>query len=484
MLYIDGQWRAAEGAELVSENPATGETIWSGRQATPTDVAAAIGSARRALPAWSELTWERRAEYVQRFGEQLQHEAEHLAGVISQEVGKPRWEALGEVRSMIDKIPTSIEAMRQRRSQQVLELPPGRGVTRYKPHGVVGVFGPFNFPGHIANGQIVPALLAGNSVVFKPSELTPMTAEETVKLWELAGLPAGVLNLVQGAADTGAALVEHRGHDGILFTGSLGVGMKLREALLRRPEAMLALELGGNNALVVQETSEIEAAVYWTIQSAYATGGQRCTCARRLIVPAGNEAYLDRLQAAVPSIGVGRPADRPEPFMGPLIHAKAAAAVLAEQQRLIEHGACSVVECRRLELGPAFVTPGLIDVTDCRLREDQEVFGPLLQVIRVANLQEAIEQAAATQFGLVAAIFSDSRDQFDAFYRGVRAGLINWNRPTTGASGQLPFGGLGRSGNHRPAGFFAIDFCNAPVASLEAERLVLPEVLSPGVQLP
>ena len=221
--------------------------------------------------------------------------------------------------------------------------------------------------------------------------------------------------------------------------------------------------------------------MYWTIQSAYASGGQRCTCARRLIVTRGNDAFLEQLTEATRSIQVGPPDADPQPFIGSLIHAGAVQQVLEAQQKLVAGGATVLVEARRLKSGPAFLSPGLLDVTDCTTREDEEIFGPLLQVIRVGSLKEAIEEANNTRFGLVSALFSDSREDFEAFYDRVNAGLINWNRPTTGASGKLPFGGVGLSGNHRPAGSFTVDFCNVPIASLEENSLELPATLSPGL---
>jgi succinylglutamic semialdehyde dehydrogenase len=481
MQCINGNWIPGTGEEFVSTDPSTGEPAWTGRAATAEDVEQAIRAARQALPNWSGLPVSGRIEILHRFREQLEQHRDRLAEAISREVGKPRWEAAGEVGTMIAKVPVSIEAFHERRSERRIDVAGTQGVTRYKPHGVLAVFGPFNFPGHIANGHIVPALLAGNTVLFKPSELAPLVAEETVKLWEAAGLPPGVLNLVQGGRETGVALAEHPGHDGILFTGSLRTGIALRRTLLERPEAILALELGGNNPLVVHEAGNVDAAVYWTIQSAYATAGQRCTCCRRLIVTDGNETFLERLIEAVPKIRIGLPDDDPPPFHGPLITPEAARRVLEEQQRLEESGGTVLV--RAATGSPeTLVSPGLIDVTECPDREDEEVFGPLLQVIRVATLEEAIREANETRYGLVAGLFSDRREHFETFYSQVRAGLINWNRPTTGASGKLPFGGVGRSGNHRPAGYFTADFCNIPVASLESETLTLPEQPSPGVE--
>jgi len=484
MLYYNGKWTVAHGEEFSSFNPTDGTPVWSGSEASAEDIQAAVNSAQQALPAWARLSIDERASYLFAFRDQLQREKETLARLIVREIGKAHWDATAEVQAMIGKIDVSLKFLKERRSSQEIAVAGGVGAVRYKPHGVLAVYGPFNFPGHLANGQIVPALAAGNTILFKPSELSPGTAEATVKLWEQAGLPAGVLNLIQGGRETGAALARHDGINGILFTGSLKTGIALRTALLEKPEKILTLELGGNNPLVIHRPENISAAVYWTIQSAFVTGGQRCTCARRLIITDGNAEFLQQLISATQQIRIAAPNAQPQPFFGPLIHARAVDKVLWEQQRLLESGAVQLLEAKRLTLGSAFVSPGLIDVTPCHVRSDQEVFGPLLQVVHVPDLAAAIQEANRTQYGLVAAILTADQKDFEAFYDQVRAGLINWNRPTTGASGELPFGGVGRSGNHRPAGAFTVDFCNVPIATLESTSLKLPAHPSPGVPCP
>jgi len=472
------------GEEFSSFNPATGETVWTGREATVQDVDVAVRRARQALSGWARRSVAERAEFLFAFREQLRHQQEELTRIIAREVGKVMWDAATEVQAMIGKIDVSLKFLKERRSPSEIVLPGGRGSTRYKPHGVMAVFGPFNFPGHIANGQIVPALAAGNTVIFKPSEFSPGVAEATVRLWERAGLPQGVLTLIQGGKEAGAALAQHPDINGVLFTGSLKTGIALRKMLLEQPEKILALELGGNNPLVIHRPKDWRGAVYWTVQSAFVTAGQRCTCARRLIVTDGNDEFLDHLPQSVRQIRVDAPDALPSPFFGPLISPMAVDQVLWAQQRLLDSGAQSLLTAERLPLGPAYVSPGLIDITSCHVRSDQEVFGPLLQIVRVPDLSAAIQEANRTQYGLVSALFTKDRADFERFYDESHAGLINWNRPTTGASGELPFGGVGRSGNHRPAGAFAVDFCNLPVATLESDSLVVPDSISPGVTVP
>lgn len=481
--YIDGRWLDGEGETLVSHDPATGEPCWIGRAATPGRVDQAVTAARVAQPAWAARRLNDRIAIIERFKQQLETRREALAETISVETGKPRWESLTEVDAMIGKIPLSIQALRQRRAPEVIDLNSARGEMRYRPLGVLCVFGPFNFPGHVANGHIVPALLAGNTVVFKPSELTPLVAQQTIELWQAAGLPPGVINLVQGARDTGAALAAHDDHDGVLFTGSYRTAVALSRTLADRPEKMLVLELGGNNPLIVHDVGDVRAAAYQAVMSCFVTAGQRCTCARRVIVPRGSngDAFLDAFVHMTQCVRVGRFTDSPEPFMGPVISDAAEDRLLADQQAMIDRGGESLVMMSPRDDAGSFLTPGIIDVTGASERPDVECFGPLAQIIRTDDFEAAIDEANHTRFGLVAGLFSDDRAAFERFAGRLGAGLVNWNRPTTGASSRLAFGGVGRSGNHRPSGYFAADYCSDAIASLQVDHLEFPSPPAPGI---
>ncbi len=462
-----------------SINPATGETVWTGPAATRTEVSAAFGRARSAFRLWSRTPPIDRETCLRNFTRILETRRTVIAGAISSEIGKPTWEALTEVASMIGKVELAITA----HARRTAEFTGGPAITRFRPHGVVAVFGPFNFPGHLPNGHIVPALLAGNTVVFKPSEYAPLVAELYATAWRDAGLPPGALEVVQGGRDTGAAVVDDPGLDGLFFTGSARTGLWLAEKFARTPEKILALELGGNNPLVVWPPRDLGAAALLVVQSAYLTAGQRCTCARRLIVPTGTggDAFLAELIGRIGTIRVGASTDQPEPFMGPVVSAAAATQVLAAQQELVTRGATALVHARLLRPGMGLVSPGLIDVTAVRERRDEEIFGPLLQVIRVPDFPAAIIEANATRYGLAAGLIADDAALFARFRDEVRAGLINWNQQLTGASGAAPFGGVGRSGNHRPSGFFAADYCAYPVASIEIPEVKRPANLPPGL---
>lgn len=386
---------------------------------------------------------------------------------------------------MVGKVAISIQSYRERTGEKSGPLGDATAVLRHKPHGVVAVFGPYNFPGHLPNGHIVPALLAGNCVLFKPSELTPKVAELTVQCWIEAGLPEGVLSLLQGGRETGVALAGHPGIDGLFFTGSSRTGNLLHAQFAGRPEKILALEMGGNNPLIVDQVADVDAAVYTIIQSAFISAGQRCTCARRLLVPQGvwGDALLARLVQVAGQLRVGRFDEQPAPFMGSVISLQAAAQLMQAQQDLLAKGATALLAMTQPQAGAALLTPGILDVTAVHERPDEEFFGPLLQVIRYASFESAIAEANATVYGLAAGLLSDSRARFEQFWLHSRAGIVNWNKQLTGAASTAPFGGIGASGNHRASAYYAADYCAYPVAGLESESLVLPVTLTPGVTL-
>lgn len=460
-----------------STNPATGTPVWSGPAATSAEIDAAVARARAAFPAWSARPIEERSALLLAYAARLTERKADLADLISREIGKPLWEALTEVQAMIGKIDLSIAAHQRR----CADFTGGPAITRFRPHGVVAVLGPYNFPGHLPNGHIVPALLAGNTVLFKPSELAPGVAELTRQIWREAGLPEDVLIVLQGDRATGEPLSAHPDIDGLFFTGGARAGRALSELFSRRPGKILALELGGNNPLVVWPPFNLEAAALLVVQSAFLSAGQRCTCARRLILPAGptGDDLLRRISTLLSRLRVGPPTDRPEPFMGPLVSAEAADRVLHAQAELVSRGATSLVPC--CALSPALLTPGLIEVTHLPDRSDDEIFGPLLQVIRVPTFDQALAEANRTAYGLAAGLLCDDATLYSKFRDTVRAGVINWNQQLTGASGAAPFGGIGASGNHRPSGFFAADYCSYPVAGIELPTLTVPAQLPPGL---
>lgn len=476
-LLIGGAWRAGRGGAFASHDPATGEAVWQGRAADAEDVAEAMAAARLAFPAWSRRPIDERIAIVRAFAGVIEARKDDFAQLISREMGKPHWDSRGEVAAMIGKIELSIRAQAERAGAREEKAAFGASVLSHRAHGVLAVFGPFNFPGHLPNGHIVPALLAGNCILFKPSELTPGVGALMAQAWEEAGLPAGVLSLLQGARDTGSALLAAQGLNGVLFTGSAQTGALIHQTFAGRPDMLLALELGGNNPLIVWPPVDVGTAANLIAHSAFATSGQRCSCARRLIVPEGAEGdkIIDALAALAAKITVGPATQTPEPFMGPLINEHAAVRAEKFEQGLLQLGAKSIVAVKR---DGALVHPAIVDVTGLAT-PDEELFGPVLQVHRVKDFDHALDLANATRFGLAGGLISDDPALWARVKNELRAGVLNWNRPTTGASGAMPFGGPGLSGSLRPSAYYAADYVAYPVATQLAEKAA--PIAAPGL---
>ena len=435
---------------LISYEPASGEELWRGDYS---DVDEAVSRARRAWPEWAALAPSERIERLRRFANEVKREAEGFAELIAREAGKPLWEARTEVDAVVAKVDISVQAYAERTGKKKHDSAlNGSTALRHKPHGVMVVLGPYNFPAHLPNGHIVPALIAGNAVLLKPSEKTPAVGAALIGFMHKAGIPQDVAQVVIGGPDEGKALVAHPGTDGVLFTGSAQVGIAINRKLASNPGKIVALEMGGNNPIVVTNTRKIADAATLIVQSAFTSAGQRCTAARRLIVV---ESMYDELIEAVIELTrkliIGDPLAGQQPFMGPVIDNNTADQLMESFLALITAGGKPLAHMRRLYPDLPFLTPGIIDVTDVPERPDIELFGPLLQVIRVPDLDSAIAEANNTRFGLSASLIGGSPEDYGRFWANIRAGIINWNRPTNGASSAAPFGGIGLSGNHRPA---------------------------------
>ena len=445
----------------------------------------AVERARAAFPGWRGLGFEARAALLRRFRDLVADRQEELAQLIAREVGKALWDARGEAKLVPAKVDVTLgEGMALVEEQTA---GPGARATHH-PRGVLAVLGPFNFPAHLPNGHIVPALATGNCVVFKPSELTPAVGAWLGERLREAGVPAGVFACVQGGAETGQALATARGVDGVLFTGSWAAGRALQEATLDQPGKLLALEMGGKNAVVVLEDADLELAVAETALSICATTGQRCSCASRLFVhEAVIDDFADRLCAVLHGIKIGMPLDEGT-FMGPLVSKRAFVKV---QEHLTAEALGQGETVLRVspDLPAPFVGPGLVRYATSEQRslyQREEIFGPEAALHPIRDLDEGIAATNDSDYGLVASVFTADRRRYEHAIGRVRTGLLNWNKGTIGASGKLPFGGWGKSGNDRPAGITSTLYCTVPQAHLESDGAagLDPETLPPGMPRP
>lgn len=469
---------------IQSTSPADpGDEIGRFAVAGPTEVDQAVERARAAFPAWRDAGLEARSAAIRRFQQVAADAREPLAHLITREMGKAIWDARGEAGLLPPKVDTSLgEGLRY---TETLEAGPGARATHH-PRGVLAVLGPFNFPAHLPNGHIVPALAAGNTVVFKPSELTPAVGAWMAEAWEKADLPPGVLQLVQGGADTGRTLAGHDGVDGVLFTGSWAAGNAIERAALDQPGKLVALELGGKNAIVVMDDADLDLAVAEAAISICATTGQRCSCASRLFVHASLiDAFAEKLAAVLRGVKIGNPLDE-SVFMGPLVSRTAWEKVTRYRGLAAEAGGERILE---VEPGapPPFIGPGLVrfaDATQTHPYCRDEIFGPEAALYPIHSLEEGVAAVNDSDYGLVASVFTADRAAYEHCVGRIETGLLNWNKGTIGASGKLPFGGLKRSGNDRPAGVTASVYCTTPQAHIEHDGGFDAGTLPPGMPRP
>jgi succinylglutamic semialdehyde dehydrogenase len=471
-VFIHGAWRSGRGESLRKLCPATGVVSWEGNSASAEDVADAVADARRASTDWSRAPQGERTRIIEAYADAIGRRAEVIAETISRNMGKAIWDSRGEAQTMKAKIALSIAAQVERAGSKFETAAFGSAHLTHRPHGVMAVYGPFNFPGHLPNGHIVPALLAGNTCVFKPSEQAPGVAALMADAFVEAGLPPGCFNIVHGARETGGALLS-ADINGLLFTGSEKTGRFFHQYFAGRPEVILALEMGGNNPLIIWDPADIDAAADIAAQSAYLTTGQRCSCARRIILPEGEfgDAVVAQMAARASALRIG-PWTDDSVFMGPLVSEMAADQAALFQAELISRGGKPIKALEKTDAGLGFVTAGIIDVTQARKLPDEELFGPLAQIFRVPTFEAAITVANATRFGLSAGIVCDDDARWITAHRELRAGILNRNRPTVGASGAMPFGGPGLSGNFRPGAFYAADYAAWPQSSQVADKAV------------
>ena len=469
--FINSTFTEAHGVEFVSESPNDGEIIFKGNSSTQEDVDAAVSAAKNASENWANLSLEERTPYLKRFIRNVEARKEELSKTISMEIGKPKWEADAEVASVTGKLEPSIDAYKTRCCDIIKHSNNYKGVTRFRPLGVTGIIGPYNYPMHMSNGHILPSLIAGNTVVLKPSEKAPLCAQKIIECWAEACLPTGTINMIHGDAVTVKNLVENEYVNGVFFTGSSVAGEAIGK--IASTNQMLALEMGGDNPIIAWDASNIESAVNTIIQSAFITAGQRCICARRLILP-DNE-FADELVAKLvkttKNITIGKYDDEKTPFYGPLRTSDMVDNSLALQEQMLKHGGIILSKAERLPVGKNFISPAIIDITGTDIKSNNEIFFPFITIKRINTFDEALREANNTEYGLSASLLSENRNLYEKYINKIKAGIVNWNKPTSGSSIWAAFGGIKRSGNFRPSGYLATDAFSYSVASTESDNL-------------
>jgi succinylglutamic semialdehyde dehydrogenase len=479
--FINGCFVVPRGSvrRLVSEDPGdlsrpVGEVLFS-----VSAVAPAVEAARAAFKRWSALGFKERETYLVKFQKALRKSSKALALLITREMGKTFAESEGEVARILTKV-DSARTLEPRLVREVShEAQKGvRGSLRFRPRGVVAVLAPFNLPAHLAVSPAISALATGNAVVLKPSEITPFVGQFLAGLWREARLPAGVFNLVQGTGSVGEALVGHRHVDAILFTGSWRTGSKVREAAAHDPHKLCALEMGGKNAAIVLKDADLALAVPETVKGAYLTTGQRCNATSRILVEkAIAEEFISRFLKETDRLSIGYGTEKGV-FMGPVASKRGFDRVRrflrlapAEGFRVLRAGGVPTLEKKGYYLRPSVHLkegPPRFGARDGTYT-DEELLGPDAAIYVVKNIEEAIALNNRPRYGLVASVFTRSRKNFGRILREAENGLVHWNVSTVQSSSRLPFGGLKRSGNDRPAGFFTPYLCTIPTASLEKE---------------
>jgi succinylglutamic semialdehyde dehydrogenase len=489
--YINGQWKLEDrgDGEFKDISPAdlNDEIIKIKFKHDHVDLAAM--AARKAFMPWARLSLEERKNYLLKLKEVFDQHAEQMAQIIARDSGKPLWDATTEAKALGAKIDVTINhSLRLIKEERISQaLPQVDGVIRYKPRGVMAVIGPFNFPAHLPNGHIIPSLLSGNTVVFKPSEQTPAVGQFYAQLVEKVGFPAGVFNLVQGDGESGRRLVAHENVDGVLFTGSYEVGLKIKQEILNHHWKILALEMGGKNATVVWDDAEMDKAVYETLIGSYLSTGQRCSGTSRIILHDKiADEFTEKFYQAAKKISIGHWNENP--FMGPLINSAAVEKYIRYQEIANRENCESLMRGKALELKHKghYITPSihLVKKYDPQsIYQKSEIFGPNVAIYRSSDFEKTLEIVNSTGYGLVMALFTKQKELYEKSLLEAKVGLLNWNRTTNGASSKLPFGGMGKSGNDRPSADFALQYCTVPVASLEDLTSFDRTKILPGVDL-
>lgn len=487
--FIDGRFVASERTdeEWQVPSPANLKDVVIRPSARYDHIDQAVAAARKAYLPWAHMGGEKRKSYLLRLKEVFQARAAEVAEIIARETGKPLWESKTEAAALVNKIDITLNySLKLVAEEEIKDALPGiSGFARHKPRGVMAVIGPFNFPAHLPNGHLIPALATGNTVVFKPSDKTPGTGQWMASCFEQAQFPPGVFNLVQGKGEVGKRLANHDGVDGVLFTGSYEVGLKIKQDTLTQHWKILALEMGGKNATVVWDDTDLKKAVYESLVGSFMSAGQRCSCTSRIIIHRKvKDAFVDQFYANAKKLSIGH--WRQPVFMGPLISADSVEKYIRYQEIAKREGAESLMRGKALSLehDGHYVTPSinLVDKFDPKsVYQKSEIFGPNVAIFTVDTIEEALAINNSSGFGLVMSIFTQSRALYEKALIEAQVGVLNWNRTTNGASSRLPFGGMNKSGNDRPSAHYAVQYCTVPVASLEDQTPYTGANMPPGL---
>ncbi|MCM3357898.1 MULTISPECIES: aldehyde dehydrogenase family protein [unclassified Psychrobacillus] len=462
--FINGKWQEGEASYTAVLNPANGEQLAEVRMSTKEDVDVAVEAAVKAQKKWALVPAPKRADYLYEIGRLMKERKEHLAQVLTKEMGKVIEEGRGEVQEGIDMaFYMAGEGRRLFGETTPSELADKFAMSVRAPIGVVGLITPWNFPVAIATWKSFPALVAGNAFIWKPATETPMMAFEMAKIFEEVGLPSGVANVVFGSgSEVGTAMIEHKDVKVISFTGSTDTGSKVAE-LGGRHLKKVSLEMGGKNAVIVMEDADLNLAVDGILWSAFGTAGQRCTACSRVIVHKDVKKELEKmLLERMEKLTIGDGMDETVK-VGPVINKAALEKIHSYIQIGKEEGANLVVGGTILQDGDLakgnYYAPTLFTDVKPNMRiAQEEIFGPVVSLIEVESLEEAIEVNNGVKFGLSSSIFSRDINKIFRAQRDLDTGIVYVNAGTTGAEIHLPFGGTKGTGNgHRDSGVAALD---------------------------
>lgn len=484
--YFLGQYRQVPTSGLTAaekfihrSSPAnTNQQLWS----LPLDyrhVEDVIDSAVKGFQFWRRTSLEERIQFLKRYQEQLNLKKDEIARAISIEAGKPLWESYTEVGTLIGKIDVTIsDSLPRIETKEYEQLAPNTGGALYfKPLGPCLIIGPFNFPCHLANGQITSALIAGNSIIFKPSEKTSYCGQLLIDCFHAAGFPNGVINLIQGSGETAGRLLKSKEIKGVFFTGSKEVGLKILHNTYQDLSKLVSVELGGKNPAIVHSDADLNFSLAELLRGAFLTAGQRCTSTSLVFI---HESLAERFTAELhqwaKKIIIDHPIDfQEEPFMGPLIDQKAVDEYLLYMGMAKREGLEEIMRGKLIEkkFPGHYVSPSIHYAETFNPNGhflSSEIFGPNCTIVPYKEIEEAIAMANSSEYGLAGCVFTKDKNVFDLCVRDLDLGLINWNRSTVGASARLPFGGVKNSGNYRPAAVATIDACVYQMASLQGEQ--------------